>query len=196
MRWGRPLDGPGVLRTIAQDRTDDETRERATGTTSSASKQEKTPPSQTFPDAENNEQEEPNPAFLICRWHVATGGDPTFESVGPREGRTLETIPSIFCRAWLRASRGTTVVLEHEKLESIKLVWNVRGARTVSTCFIAAWVRNVARLMSQVRRPADWPARLAAGVEAGSCDKSSRKEQTDSGQRRQGVALHQTQQRN
>ncbi|KAK8074674.1 hypothetical protein PG997_009337 [Apiospora hydei] len=152
----------------------------------------------------NNQQEEPNAAVLICCWQVVTGGDPTFESVSYRKRRTSETIPAIFCRVWPRPSRGTTVVLEWEKLESIKLVWNVRGARTVSTCFIAAWVRNVARLMSQARGPADWRIALAAGVEAETCDKLSRKEQTDSGQQCRGLgvaqaaqaALHQTQQRN
>ncbi|KAK6860277.1 hypothetical protein PG995_003913 [Apiospora arundinis] len=53
----------------------------------------------------------------------------------------------------------------------------VEGARTVSTCFIVAWVRNVARLMSRALGAADWRDGLAAGVEAETCDNLSRKEQ-------------------
>lgn len=90
----------------------------------------------------------------------------------------------------LCASRETTVSLEYELFEPIKLlgVWSCcqRGS-TVSTCFIVTWVRNVARLMSQVHGDADWRDQLAAGVEAETCDKLSRKEQTNSGHYRRGA---------
>ncbi|KAK8851330.1 hypothetical protein PGQ11_013809 [Apiospora arundinis] len=67
----------------------------------------------------------------------------------------------------------------------------VEGARTVSTCFIVAWVRNVARLMSRALGAADWRDGLAAGVEAETCDNLSRKEQIHpvSVQRRWGVLV-------
>lgn len=91
----------------------------------------------------------------------------------------------------LRASRGTTVFLEYELFEPINLLHLLKCLeRCQGLDRIDLLHRDLgaklARLKSQVHGDADWRDRLAAGVEAETCDKLSRKEQTNSGQHRRG----------